>query len=100
VRVLAKFIDNLLGKIGNIDVNEISEAVNYLIQKGLCDLKCIAVQGGSYGGFLTAVLIAKYPQIYKCAIMRNPAISLSFLSELSDIPEWISAEVFGTGLKI
>jgi len=28
--------------------------------------------------------------------MRNPVISLPFFVELSDIPEWIYAEVFGT----
>jgi len=32
--------------------------------------------------------------------MRNPAVSNVAMAELSDIPEWVYAEVFGTGMNV
>ena len=32
--------------------------------------------GGSHGGYLTALLSAKYPEMFSGAILRNPVIDL------------------------
>lgn len=41
------------------------------------DEKKIIIMGGSHGGYLTAHLSAKYPNLFKGAILRNPVIDLS-----------------------
>jgi acylaminoacyl-peptidase len=36
----------------------------------------VTVMGGSHGGYLTAFLSAKFPKMFKAAILRNPVIDL------------------------
>jgi predicted peptidase len=40
------------------------------------DKSRIFVMGGSHGGFLTAHLSARYPELFAGAIMRNPVTDL------------------------
>lgn len=40
------------------------------------DEKRVIVMGGSHGGYLTAHLSAKYPDLFKGAILINPVIDL------------------------
>lgn len=41
------------------------------------DERKVIVMGGSHGGYLTAHLSAKYPEMFCGAILRNPVIDLS-----------------------
>jgi acylaminoacyl-peptidase len=45
-------IENLMGKIGQIDADEIVGFIKQLIDQKLCDPKKIIIIGGSYGGYL------------------------------------------------
>ena len=36
----------------------------------------IGIVGGSHGGFLTAHMSARYPDVYKVAALRNPVINI------------------------
>jgi len=87
-----KFVQDLAGKIGEIDVDEIMKSIEYCINEGLCDGSKIAIFGGSYGGFLCGVLVAKYSEKFKGAIILNPAVNVVHLWETSDICEWSPGE--------
>lgn len=70
---------------------------------------------GSYGGYMTGIMASRHADKFKCGILLNPVVNipfnlnitgktgLFFPSSLSrfdfvDIPEWCSAESFGTGI--
>ncbi|KAK7684467.1 hypothetical protein QCA50_012414 [Cerrena zonata] len=86
-------VRKLLGKIGGLDVEDCIETVKYLAKLGLTELGPGKqfISGGSHGGFLTAHLIGRYPDIFSAGVLRNPVISLGELS-ISDIPDWYYEE--------
>jgi dipeptidyl aminopeptidase/acylaminoacyl peptidase len=48
--------------------NDLTDAVKFLIQKGIADPKRVAIYGGSYGGYATLAGIAFTPDLYACAV--------------------------------
>ena len=46
------------------------------MKSGIFDESKVVVMGGSHGGYLTAHLSAKYPEMFRGAILRNPVIDL------------------------
>jgi len=48
--------------------NDITDGVNWLIEKGIADPKRLAIYGGSYGGYATLAGVAFTPNLYACAI--------------------------------
>jgi len=88
-----KFIEDLLGKIGEIDVEEIMKSLDYCIKEGLCDGSRVVIFGGSYGGYLCGVLMAKFSERFKGAIILNPVTNSTHLWTASDIPEWNTSEI-------
>jgi acylaminoacyl-peptidase len=88
----AKFMEDLAGKIGEIDVEEIIKSIEYCGKEGLCDESKVAMFGGSYGGYLCAALAGKHSEKFKCAIILNPALNAVHSWETSDIPEWAPGE--------
>jgi len=88
-----EFIDSLPGKVGDLDAEDIRALMEYCCENGLADRKRLICVGLSYGGFLTGVLISKHPELFKCAVLQNPAISMVNMYEASDVPDWPLAEV-------
>jgi len=91
-----KFMDALTTKNGKIDRDEIMGLLNLALERKLGNPEKICVTGGSYGGFLSFVLLNDYPEKFRVAIIRNPAINLLHLMYQSDIPDWVFAETLGT----
>jgi len=87
-----KFVEDLAGKVGETDVDEIIKSLEYCAKEGFYDSTKVAMFGGSYGGFLTAVLAAKHSEKFKCAVILNPALNLVHSWETSDISEWATGE--------
>ena len=87
-----KFLEDLAGKIGEIDVDEIIGTLDYCISEGLCDKNKVAIYGGSYGGFLCGALLAKHAERFNSAVIINPAVNATNLWEGSDIPDWSTCE--------
>ncbi|KAJ3202845.1 hypothetical protein HDU67_000252 [Dinochytrium kinnereticum] len=50
------------------------------------------VMGGSHGGFLCLWLIAKYPDMFKSAVARNPVANIAHMMSITDIPDWCAVE--------
>ena len=48
--------------------DDITDGVNWLIEKKIADPKRIAIYGGSYGGYATLAGIAFTPDLYACAV--------------------------------
>lgn len=53
---------------GGGDLQDVVLAVDYLGKKGLVNSNRAAIFGGSYGGYLTLLALAKYPSIFRCGI--------------------------------
>jgi dipeptidyl aminopeptidase/acylaminoacyl peptidase len=48
--------------------DDITDGVQWLIDKGIVDAKKVAIYGGSYGGYATLQGIVKNPDLYACAV--------------------------------
>jgi len=48
--------------------DDITDGVNWLIDKGIADKKRIAIYGGSYGGYAVLAGLAFTPELYACGI--------------------------------
>eukprot|EP00210_Caulerpa_lentillifera_P004222 g4027.t1 len=86
----------LPGHVGTVDVEDCVQAIDECIAKGYTDPKKICVSGGSHGGFLAGHLVGQFPDKFRCAILRNPALTLDHMVYTSDIPDWIFVEALGT----
>ena len=63
-----KFTEIAYGKWGQTMQDDITDGVNWLIEKGIADPSKIAIYGGSYGGYATLQGIVKDPDLYACAV--------------------------------
>lgn len=54
--------------------------------------------GGSYGGYMTGIMAARYPEKFRCGILLNPVVNIPFTVNISDIPEWSVAESLGKNM--
>lgn len=61
--------------MGNIEVEDQATAVRWCVQKGLADPKRVAIYGWSYGGYLSAMCLAKGSDVFKCAVAGAPVTS-------------------------
>jgi dipeptidyl aminopeptidase/acylaminoacyl peptidase len=48
--------------------DDITDGVQYLIDKGIADPKRVAIYGGSYGGYATLAGLAFTPDLYACGV--------------------------------
>ena len=54
--------------MGNIEVEDQVEAANYWVEKGFVDPSRIGVYGWSYGGYMSAMCLAKRPDVFATAV--------------------------------
>ncbi|KAG2278450.1 hypothetical protein Bca52824_061005 [Brassica carinata] len=70
-----KFESWIKHSCGNVDAEDQVTGAKWLIEHGLAKPDHIGVYGWSYGGYLSATLLAKYPEIFKCAVSGAPVTS-------------------------
>ncbi|KAE9419256.1 hypothetical protein Angca_004828 [Angiostrongylus cantonensis] len=60
----------IFGKLGQCEVEDQVEGLREVAQimDGMLDLTRVVVQGWSYGGYMSLLALAKYPQIFRAAI--------------------------------
>lgn len=89
-----KWMDSNLGKLGELEVEDINKGVDYLIDRALVDPEKLAVMGWSDGGALTAsVTIAT--NRFKAAMAADGQIELLDYWAKSDIGAWFCGSYFG-----
>jgi dipeptidyl aminopeptidase/acylaminoacyl peptidase len=67
--------------------HDITDAVKYLISKGIADSKRVAISGGSYGGYATLAGLAFTPDLYACGFsIVGPSNIITLLNSIP--PYW------------
>mmetsp|Transcript_132123 Transcript_132123/g.313181 ORF Transcript_132123/g.313181 Transcript_132123/m.313181 type:complete len:842 (-) Transcript_132123:51-2576(-) len=61
--------------MGNLEVEDQAAAVRWCAKQGLTDPKRVAIYGWSYGGYLSAMCLAKASDVFKCAVAGAPVTS-------------------------
>lgn len=54
----------ILGNLGELEIQDIEAAVQWLIDQGIADPDAILKTGGSYGGYLTLQALGKLPDLW------------------------------------
>lgn len=89
------YTKQLIGNVGQMDVNDCMTAIRYCVQNGLVDPSKLILLGGSHGGFLALHLSCLEEFKFLATIARNPVVDLSSIHMTSDIPDWCFAEGLG-----
>mmetsp|Transcript_12475 Transcript_12475/g.38456 ORF Transcript_12475/g.38456 Transcript_12475/m.38456 type:complete len:767 (-) Transcript_12475:11-2311(-) len=63
------------GKFGCLEVDDQVAGVNYAVRAGLADAARVGIYGWSYGGYLSAMCLAKAPDVFRCAVAGAPVAS-------------------------
>lgn len=64
---------------------DVMEGLTALKKRGFVDERRIAASGWSYGGFMTAWLIGRYPQVWRAAVAGAAPIDIADMYSLSDL---------------
>ena len=70
-----KFESYLKGKLGQIDADDQLTGAEWLVKQGLAKAGHIGLYGWSYGGYLSAMTLSRFPDFFKCAVAGAPVTS-------------------------
>ncbi|XP_074592762.1 uncharacterized protein LOC141848613 [Curcuma longa] len=70
-----KFEGHLKHNFGQVDVEDQVTGVEWLVRQGLAKADHIGIYGWSYGGFLSAMSLARFPNTFCCAVSGAPVTS-------------------------
>ncbi len=65
-----KFKDYVYGRLGDIDIQDQADGVRYLTKRDYVDANRVGIVGHSYGGYMAAIGILKYPDVFAVAVDR------------------------------
>jgi dipeptidyl aminopeptidase/acylaminoacyl peptidase len=71
-------------QVGGKIQQDITDGVNWLIQKKIANPKKVAIFGGGFGGFSALYGVSFHPQMYNCAVVKYGLIN--FFTYLKDAP--------------
>ena len=74
------------GEWGRKMQDDLTDAMNFFIKKGIVDPERIAIVGGSYGGYAALAGGAFTPDLYKCVV------SINGIGDLAQFRSWIRGE--------
>ncbi len=86
-----KFLEASYKQWGKKMLDDVTDGVNWLIEKDLVDKKRICIYGGSYGGYKTLAALAFTPEIYACGIDYVGVSNL--LTFMKTIPPYWTTEL-------
>jgi dipeptidyl aminopeptidase/acylaminoacyl peptidase len=58
------FENAILGRLGDLEVDDLAAARDYLVRSGIAQADSILVMGGSYGGYLTLQALGRRPELW------------------------------------
>ncbi|MCJ7737800.1 MAG: S9 family peptidase, partial [Anaerolineae bacterium] len=58
--------------MGGIEVNDQVDGVRWLVDRGLADPERVGIYGWSYGGYMSAMCLARAPETFKVAVAGAP----------------------------
>lgn len=61
-------------QLGTPECDDQMKGVEYLKKQSYVDAARIALHGWSYGGFMTASLMCRFPDVFKCGVAGGPVI--------------------------
>ncbi|KAK9914483.1 hypothetical protein M0R45_038260 [Rubus argutus] len=67
-----KFEGSLKYNVGRVDADDQLTGAQWLIEKGLAEAGHIGLYGWSYGGYLSAMTLARFPDVFQCAVSGAP----------------------------
>lgn len=70
-----KFEGALKYKFGCVDAEDQLTGAEWLIKQGLAEANRIGLYGWSYGGYLSAMTLARFPDVFRCAVSGAPVTS-------------------------
>ncbi|XP_022723527.1 uncharacterized protein LOC111280408 isoform X2 [Durio zibethinus] len=70
-----KFEGCLRNNIGRVDAEDQHTGAEWLIKQGLAKVGHIGLYGWSYGGYLSAMVLARFPDVFQCAVSGAPVTS-------------------------
>ena len=63
-----EFFEASFKQWGKTMQDDITDGVNWLVEKGIADSDRVAIYGGSYGGYATLAGLAFTPEVYACGV--------------------------------
>lgn len=72
-------------QVGRKMLEDIEDAIKHIKKTGIIDDSRIAIYGKDFGGFTALQALAKYPDMFKCAVSKYGPMSL--ISILENIPD-------------
>ncbi|KAJ6797163.1 Uncharacterized protein M6B38_110365 [Iris pallida] len=70
-----RFEGALKHNFGRVDAEDQLAGAEWLIKQGLAKAGHIGIYGWSYGGFLSAMTLARFPDTFRCAVAGAPVTS-------------------------
>ncbi|XP_054791428.1 uncharacterized protein LOC129297086 [Prosopis cineraria] len=61
--------------LGQIDTDDQLSGAEWLVKQGLAKVGHIGLYGWSYGGYLSAMTLSRFPDFFKCAVAGAPVTS-------------------------
>ncbi|MGC1953829.1 MAG: alpha/beta fold hydrolase [Gammaproteobacteria bacterium] len=80
---------------GGGDLKDLTAAVQSFGQRGDIDLKRVSIMGGSYGGYLTLMALAKTPEVWSAGVecYGMPDLVMDYLLTKSRFGDWYETEM-------
>lgn len=72
---------------GKTMIDDMTDGVNYLAEKGIIDKGRVCSYGGSYGGYAALMSAIREPDLYKCVVGFVGVFDLNLMYTDGDIPE-------------
>ncbi|UNU44614.1 S9 family peptidase [Sphingopyxis sp. YF1] len=57
-----------VGDLGGSDLDDLVAGVNFLLATGYVDRRRVGIMGGSYGGYLTVMGLARHPEVFASGV--------------------------------
>jgi len=79
---------------GTAMIDDMTDAVDWVVAQGIADPKRVCTYGASYGGFAALQSVARNPDKYRCTIGYVGVYSIPMMFSKGDIPQSKSGKAF------